>query len=152
MSLPGNDIDLRELVGLRFPDGEYTISDDANETLRWVVDAPPLRPGVAHPVFCHLATHVGKGVTFAQFAELVGSSNDAGFLFGGGSFSFSRSLEVGKRYLVRGGITAAESRVGARSGRFDVISTSLDLVDPDTDETVATSVEHYICPREDPPA
>jgi len=139
--------DPAHLIGLRFPDGEYTITEEENARLRDIVDGPELPPGVAHPVFCHLATHVGKGVTFAALAELVGSSNDAGFLFGGGSFSFGQRLEVGRRYVVRGGITAAESRIGARTGRFDVISTSLDLVDPETGDVVATSVEHYICPR-----
>jgi hypothetical protein len=144
--------DLDSLVGTQFPPGEYVITHDVDEAFRSAVNAPPGSPGRAHPTFCHLATHVGKGVTFAELAELVGSSNDAGFLFGGGSFTFHEQPRIGRRYLVRGGITAAEPRIGARTGRFDVITTSLDLVDPDTDAVVATSVEHYICPREEPSA
>jgi hypothetical protein len=140
-------VDLDALVGHRFPDGAYTITAEENEELRWIVDAPGLPPGVAHPTFCHLATHVGKGITFAEFAELVGSSHDAGFLFGGGSWDLAEPLRVGVRYRVEGGITAAEARVGKRTGRFDLITTELDLVDPDTGRRVATSIEHYVCPR-----
>lgn len=140
--------DLEALVGLRFPDGSYTITEEENDALRWIVDAPELPAGTAHPTWCHLATHVGKGVTFAEFADLVGSSYDAGFLFGGGSWELVEPLRLGVRYLVRGGITATEARLGKRSGRFDLITTELDLVDPDTGLRVATSVEHYVCPRE----
>lgn len=139
--------DPQSLVGIRFPDGSYTITEEANATLCRVVDAPPLPPGRAHPLFGHLATHVGKGVTFSEFAELVGSRFDAGFLFGGGSLVYAAPLEVGRPYLVRGGITAVESRVGRRTGPFDVITTELELVDAATGEVASTSVEHYICPR-----
>ncbi len=123
-------VDLAALVGLRFPEGAYEITVDQGRLFRWIVDGPDLPDGLAHPAFCHLATHVGKGVTFAEFAELVGSSFDAGFLFGGGSWEFVEPLRTGVRYVVRGGITAAESRVGHRTGRFDLITTELDLVDP----------------------
>jgi hypothetical protein len=146
---PLEPVDLSALVGLRFPDGEYEITTRENDRFRWIVDGVELAEGIAHPAFCHLATHIGKGVTFAEFAELVGSSFDAGFLFGGGSWEFVEPLMTGVRYVVRGGITAAESRVGRRTGRFDVITTELDLVHPATGARVATSVEHYICPRED---
>jgi hypothetical protein len=141
------EFDPQSLVGLRFPDGSYTITEEANAAFCRIVNAPELPPGRAHPLFGHLATHVGKGLTFAEFAELVGSRFDAGFLFGGGSLVYSRPLEVGRPYVVRGGITAVESRVGRRTGPFDVITTTLDLVDPETDEVVSTSVERYICPR-----
>jgi hypothetical protein len=144
-------IDVAALVGLRFPDGAYEITAEENSRFCWIVDGVELADGRAHPTFCHLATHVGKGVTFAEFAELVGSSFDAGFLFGGGSWEILEPLRTGVRYVVRGGITAAESRVGRRSGRFDLITTELDLVDPATGARVATSVEHYVCPREEAP-
>lgn len=147
-----NTIDLAALVGVQFAEGEYTVTSNVNGQFMSAVAAPPIVEGRAHPMFCHLATHVGKGIAFAQFAELVGSSNDAGFLFGGGSFTFHEQIEIGRRYLVRGGITAAEQRQGRRSGRFDVITTTLDLIDPETEKSVATSIEHYICPRETPPA
>jgi hypothetical protein len=135
------------LVGLRFPEGAYTITAEEDARLRRAVDAPAATDERAHPIFCQLATHVGKGVTFSEFAELVGSRFDAGFLFGGGSLVFAAPIEVGRRYLVRGGITAAESRVGKRTGPFDLITTELELVDEQSGEVVCTSLETYVCPR-----
>jgi hypothetical protein len=140
-------LDLRSLIGLRFPDGSYTITADENERLRAVVDAPELPRGLAHPIFGHLATHIGKGITFAELAELVGSRFDAGFLFGGGSLVFEEPLRTDTVYIVRGGITGVESRIGRRFGQFDVITTELDLVDAETGKRVSRSVEQYICPR-----
>jgi hypothetical protein len=139
--------DLQALVGTRFPDGEFTITPEEHERLRGAVDGIVPSGGTALPVWAHIATHVGKGVTFSEFAELIGSSFDAGFLFGGGAWDFVEPVRIGKRYLVRGGITGASSRVGRRTGPFDVVTTEIDLVDPDTGERVCTSIENYICPR-----
>lgn len=135
------------LIGLRFPDGEYTITAAANERLCRLVGAPALPDGEAHPVFGHLATHVGKGVTFAEFADIVGVPLDAGYLFGGGSLEFWEALRLDTRYLVRGGITNVVPRVGRKTGPFDVITTELDLVDAATGRRVSRSSESYIVPR-----
>jgi hypothetical protein len=138
------------LVGLRFPDGEYTITVAANDRLCRLVQAPPLGAGTAHPVWAHLATHVGKGVTFTEFAEIVGAPVDAGYLFGGGSFDFWEPIRLDTRYLVRGGIATVVSRVGRRTGRFDVITTELDLVDVEREARVSRCSESYIVPRRTP--
>ena len=135
------------LAGLRFPDGAYTITAAANERLCRLVGAPPLPAGAAHPVFGHLATHVGKGVTFAEFADIVGAPVDAGYLFGGGSLDFWEPLRLDTPYLVRGGITTVVPQVGRKTGAFDVITTELDLVDAATDRRVSRSRESYIVPR-----
>lgn len=138
------------LVGLRFPDGEYTITVAANDRLCRLVKAPPLAAGIAHPVWAHLATHVGKGVTFTEFAEIVGAPVDAGYLFGGGSFDFWKPIRLDRRYLVRGGIATVVSRVGRRTGRFDVITTELELVDVARETRVSRCSESYIVPRRTP--
>lgn len=135
------------LVGIRFPDGEYTITVAANDRLCRLVEAPPLPAGVAHPVWGHLATHVGKGVTFSEFAGLVGAPLDAGFLYGGGSLDFRESIRLDRRYLVRGGITSVVSHVGRRTGPFDVITTELDLAEPESEQWISRSCESYIVPR-----
>lgn len=135
------------LAGLRFTDGEYTITSAENARLCRLVKSPPLPEGVAHPVWCHLATHVGKSVSFPEFAELVGAPLDAGFLFGGGELEFSEPLRLDRRYVVRGGIETAESRVGRRTGRFDVITTLLELIDIEDERTVSRCREDWIVPR-----
>ena len=135
------------LVGHRFPDGEVTVTAAEDDRLRRAVEAPPRTGAGAHPSFCHIATHTGKGVTFTELAELVGSSFDAGFLFGNGSFVFHEPVRVDRPYAVRGGITGVESRLGRRTGPFDLITTELDLVDRETGAVVCTSSETYVCPR-----
>jgi hypothetical protein len=136
------------LVGLRFADGEYTITRAENARLCRLVKSPPLPEGIAHPVWCHLATHIGKSVSFPQFAELVGAPLDCGFLFGGGELHFSEPLRLDRRYVVRGGIETVESRVGRRTGRFDVITTLLELIDTEVQRTVSRCREDWIVPRE----
>lgn len=132
---------------MRFPDGEYTITVAANEQLCRLVKAPPLPAGIAHPVWAHMATHIGKGLTFAEFAEVVGAPIDAGFLFGGGSLEFVEPIRLERRYLVSGGIASVVSRVGRRTGPFDVITTELDLTDLERERRVSRSLESYIVPR-----
>lgn len=143
----GTEVDASSLVGLRFPDGEYTISVAANDRLCRLVQAPPLPAGTAHPVWAHLATHIGKGLTFTEFAEVVGAPVDAGYLFGGGSLEFWEPIRLQTRYLVRGGVDSVIPRVGRRTGRFDVITTQLDLVDRERGRRVSRSSESYIVPR-----
>ena len=137
------------LVGLRFADGEYTITRAENDRLCRLVKSPPLPDGIAHPVWCHLATHVGKSVSFPQFAELVGAPLDAGFLFGGGELEFAEPLRLERRYIVRGGIETVEPRMGRRTGRFDVITTLLELIDTEEERTVSSCREDWIVPREE---
>ena len=99
-------------------------------------------------MWAHLATHIGKGVTFAEFAEVVGAPIDAGFLFGGGSLEFVRADPASSAAtLVRGGIAVGGPAVGRRTGRFDVITTELELVDAEWQRRISRSVESYIVPR-----
>ena len=70
---------MSDLVGRAFPDGRYLVTPEENARLCALVDAPPLAEGCAHPIYAHLATHVGKGVTFTEYAEIVGAPLDAGY-------------------------------------------------------------------------
>jgi len=138
---------MSDLVGRRFPDGSYTVTPEENTRLCDLVDAPPLRDGYAHPIYAHLATHVGKGITFTEFTEIVGAPLDAGYLFAGGTLEWFEPILVGREYIVRGGITSVEHREGRRTGRFDVVTTTIDLIDTVTDHSVVRSIEGTIVPR-----
>jgi hypothetical protein len=135
------------LVGLRFTDGEYTVTTADNERLCRLVNAPALPDGTAHPVWCHMATHVGKSVSFPEFAKLVEAPVDAGFLFGGGDFEFIEPIRLDTRYIVRGGIDEVKEHVGRRSGSFDTVTTGLALIDAQDQHTVARCRETWIVPR-----
>ena len=64
-----------------------------------------------------LATHIGKGLTFTEFAEVVGAPIDAGYLFGGGSLEFWEPIRLGTRYRVCGGIVRRSLGWDAEPGR-----------------------------------
>jgi hypothetical protein len=136
-----------DLVGYRFPDGRYTISRDENARLCSLVGSPPLDGDAAHPAYGHLATHVGKGVTFTELIEMLGAPLDAGFLFAGGSLEYFEQIRVERPYVVRGGIGAIEARKGRQTGPFDIVTTELDLVDEVTGAIVCRSIESTIVPR-----
>jgi hypothetical protein len=142
---------MSDLVGYAFPDGSYTVTPEENARLCALVDAPPLTDGVAHPIYAHLATHIGKGVTFTEYAAIVGAPLDAGYLYAGGTLEWFEPILVGREYVVRGGITGVEHREGRRTGRFDVVTTTIDLIDSVTDRAVVRSVEGTIVPRREAP-
>ncbi len=135
------------LAGLRFPDGSYTVTSAANARLCRLVGSPPLHEGVAHPAWGHLATHIGKSVSFTRLAEILDAPLDAGFLFGGGTLEYADDIALERDYIVRGGIDSVEARVGRRTGSFDIVTTGLELVERDTGSAVSRSRESYIVPR-----
>ena len=140
-------LDRTSLVGFRFPDGRYTITAEANARLCRLVNAPPLPEGEAHPSYGHIATHVGKGVTFPEYIEILRAPLDAGFLYAGGSLEYVEPILVDRPYVVRGGIESVELRHGKRTGPFDIVTTVLELIDEQTGRTVCRSHESMIVPR-----
>src|SRR5204863_2892717 len=98
-------------------------------------------------IFAHLATHIGKGLTFAELVELLGARLDAGFLYGGGSLEYDEPILLERPYAVRGGIASVESRVGRRTGPFDLVTTELELVDDERGVRICRSLETYVVPR-----
>jgi hypothetical protein len=137
------------LVGHRFPDGAYTIDREEHTRLCEYVGAPPLPDDEAHPAYGHIATHVGKGVTFTEFIELLEAPLDAGFLFAGGSIEYLEPLRVERPYAVRGGISAIEPREGRKTGPFEIVTTQIELVDEETGRVVCRSTESTIVPRKE---
>lgn len=146
-----SESELAGLVGTTFPNGTFTLDAARNDAFIGAVQMSGstaiLAAGAAHPVFAHLATHVGKGVTLQQFVHMVGAELDSGMLFGEGELVWERPLEVGRTYLVVGGISAATRKRGERTGTFDAITTSIDLLDGE--QLVCTSRETFIFPRQE---
>lgn len=140
---------LEQLVGRTFPEGSFVL--DANRNAAFVgaihgdTAAFTLPPGVAHPMFAHLATHCGMGVTLQEFFDMADADMDSGVLFGEGILTYDRVLRVDTTYRVTGGVSRVERKVGRRTGTFDAITVELELFDGET--RVCSSEETYVFPR-----
>ena len=143
--------ELDSLVGMRFPEGRFTLDADRNDAFTSAAQTHEsgvtLPSGLAHPLFAHLATHCGMGLTIEEFFETAGAPMDSGALFGEGVLTYDRPIEVGKTYRVVGGIAEARRKEGAQTGTFDAITVSLELLDGQ--DRVCASQETYIFPRKE---
>ena len=141
--------ELEELAGHTFPDGSFNLDGARNTAFVGAIHGDEagisLPLDVAHPMFAHLATHCGMGVTLEEFFRMVGAEMDSGVLFGEGTLTFGTSLRVDTTYRVTGGISRVERKEGRRTGTFDAITVFLELFDGAA--RVCSSEETYIFPR-----
>ena len=146
--MPSPD-DITRFIGHRFPDGRYTVDPGKHALFLRAVDGLPSAAGRAHPIMHFIATHAGKGMTFAELMTLVGAPLDAGALFGEEDLEIIRPLAVGETVTVRGGIVGAARKSGAQTGSFDTLTTEVELVDA-AGQVACRSLETYIIPRKAP--
>lgn len=139
---------IEQFIGYQFPGGSYTIDPAKHALFLKAVDGIPSADGRAHPILHFIATHAGKGMTFDKLMELIGAPLDAGALFGQEDLEILRPLYVGETVTVRGGIADAKSKTGAKTGAFDTLTTSIELIDAGG-EIICRSLETYIIPRKE---
>lgn len=139
---------IEKYIGYSFPGGTYTIDPAKHALFLKAVDGVPSKDGRAHPILHFIATHAGKGMTFDGLMELIGAPLDAGALFGQEDLEILRPLHVGETVQVRGSIVDARSKTGARTGAFDTLTTSIELVDAEGN-VACRSLETYIIPRKE---
>jgi hypothetical protein len=137
---------ITRFIGHEFPTRDYTIDPAKHALFLEAVDGIPSAEGRAHPIMHFIATHAGKGMTFEQLMQLIEAPLDAGALFGQEDLEILRPLYVGETVTVRGGIVDAKSKFGSKTGSFDTVTTSVELVDKDGAVT-CRSLETYIIPR-----
>jgi hypothetical protein len=137
---------IERFIGTEFPESRYTIDPAKHALFLKAVDGIPSAEGRAHPIMHFIATHAGKSVSFAQLMVLIDAPIDAGALFGQEDLEIFRPLRVGETVTVRGGIVDAKSKSGAKTGAFDTVTTSIELVD-EAGEIACRSLETYIIPR-----
>lgn len=135
-------------IGYTFPGGTYTIDPAKHTLFLKAVDGIPSADGRAHPILHFIATHAGKGMTFDGLMAMIGAPLDAGALFGQEDLEILRPLRIGETVTVRGRIVDARSKSGAKTGAFDTLTTSIELVDADG-EVCCRSLETYIIPRKE---
>jgi hypothetical protein len=119
-------------------DYERVISHDA-------LDAPPLESPLLHPVWTILGALRGMGIDLADVFALVDATEE-GTLFGEAAFEQLRPLRSGVDYAVRGAVTDVVRREGRRAGLFDVLTLTLEIIQPDG-EPAAVVTQAFIIPR-----
>lgn len=138
---------LEQLVGTKFPGGEFTF---APWWVRLVNDcglAPPTDE-VGSPVFVFLAGTAAMGISWEQFWTAFGARESDGPLAGETDTEVHVALRLGATYRVSGRIVSAERKRGARTGVFDIVGYRLDL--RETGGRVAASCTSSILfPRRD---
>lgn len=139
-----------EILAMRVPDGSYEVTEERHAGLMQHIHAPEMfttkNGGAAHPIFAHISTNRGMGWDFPELLEHVGSSPDAGVVFGGGTFEFRELLTIGERYTIRARMQDVRRKQGRRIGTFDAITLALEVVAPSRAVPVRTT-ETYIVPR-----
>ncbi len=138
--------ELEALVGWRFPGGTYTVEPWRVWLTNDVIGAPQRTDGIAHPMFCYYAAMAGLGISIDEMFTLCGASADDGPMFGECDVQQLRPLEVGAAYTVRGEITSAVRKEGARTGVFDIVAFRLEVVAPDGRVSSVVS-NSFIFPR-----
>ena len=138
--------ELEALVGRQLPGGTYTVEPWRVWLANDVVGAPQRTDGIAHPMFCYYAAMAGMGLTIDEMFALCSASADDGPMFGECELQQLCPLEIGTTYTVRGEITSAVRKQGARTGTFDIVAFQLEVVAPDG-EVAGMVSNSFIYPR-----
>lgn len=115
------------VLGFSFPGGVVEIPPHQRHLSHLAARAPVLPPGLLHPMWVMVGGLRGMGVTIADLIRLMGSSEDAGVVFGEATIEQEEALHCGQEYQVTGRCTDVRRHAGRRSGSFDVLSFELDL-------------------------
>lgn len=145
MPIPTTD-ELESLVGRQFPGGTYTLDPWRVWLTNDVIGAPQRTDDIAHPMFCYYAAMAGLGISIDEMFTLCHASADDGPMFGECDIQQLRPLEVGATYTVRGEITSAIRKQGARTGTFDIVAFQLEVVAADGEVSSIVS-NSFIFPR-----
>lgn len=138
--------ELEALVGRQFPGGSYTIDPWRVWLTNDVIGAPQRTDDLAHPMFCYYAAMAGLGISIDEMFTLCYGSADDGPMFGECDIQQFRPLQVGATYSVRGEITSAVRKEGAKTGTFDIVAFRLEVVAHDGEVSSAVS-NSFIFPR-----
>ncbi len=142
--VPDED-DLARFIGTELPGGQFTFEPWWVHLVNDCAQAPP-EDGAASPVFVFLAGTAAMGVTWEQLWAMFGATEADGPMAGETSTNIHRPPQVGTTYTVRGRITDARRKRGARTGVFDVVEYRLDLHEPGG-EPAASSTNSILFPR-----
>lgn len=140
-----------KVVGQKLPGGTFEVA----EYERWLAHdamlAPPLPPGVLHPVWILLGVLRGMGVSIEELVAVADARPDDGVLFGETTLRQDRPLRTGVRYEVAGQVTGLARRTGRRAGTMDLLTFELSVAEPGG-ALAAVSSQTFVILRKGEPA
>jgi hypothetical protein len=136
--------EMRELVGVRFPGGTFTIESWENALLCEVMECEPLPDGLAHPVYLFHAPLAGVGFTYSEIFDLCRAESDEAIRAGEYDWTIHRPLRVGHTYRMSGEFIGVERKRGRRAGRMDVVTFRIDVHEADVESPVAWVINSWI--------
>lgn len=120
--------EIRDLVGHRFPGGNYTIAHWENFLLTECTGAEPLPDGLAHPVALFHMPILGANTSIAEMFALGQAESDFSIGIESYDWEFFKPLREEVEYRVEGSITEAD-RVTTEERTFDRIQFRFELFD-----------------------
>lgn len=132
-------VQMEELVGTRFPGGEYAVERWENVLLHDVVEFPPGRGGIVHPIGLFHVPLAACGWDYRKIFEICHAESDEAVRAGEYTWELFAPLRERVTYDVTGAFTAVERKRGRRGGVFDKVTFELELVDR-AEETLAARV------------
>lgn len=139
------EADLRKIVGMPLPGGEYTVTAHGNWLASDAVEGR--REGnTAHPLSVYLAAARGKGMTWDELFALCGATAADGPMFGEHETVLNRPIQVGETFAVTGRFVSAERKRGRRAGVIDIVAFEVGLTGFDG-TVAATSTNSIVFPR-----
>lgn len=147
--------DLDELraraVGHQLPGGAFEVAEYERWLSHDAMLAPPLPPGVLHPVWILLGVLRGMGVSIEELVAIADARPDDGVLFGETTLRQERPLRTGVRYAVAGQVTGLTRRTGRRAGTMDLLTFELSVSEPGG-ALAAVSAQTFVILRKGEPA
>jgi len=107
---------MADLVGHRFPGGEYRIEHWENFLLSEATGVAPLPDGLAHPVHLFHVPITGAGITIGDLFALAESSRALPVSIDYYDWVMHAPLREGETYRLEGGITAHDRKDGEDGG------------------------------------
>lgn len=132
------------IVGHRFPGGSYTIGHWENFLVHDALCASADGSGLAHPALLFHVPIAGVGVTIADVFALCEAESDEAVRAGSYVWEISRPLREEVLYRMEGGIVAVERKEGRRGGLMDLVTFSIDVIDPADGEVDATVTNTWV--------
>lgn len=124
----------------------YTITAEENRRVCRLSGTEPAVDGTAHPVFFYIATQIGMGMTVAGLCAACEFDVNVGPLIASTRVEFTRPLQVGLAYAIRGEIVSLTRKNSRKLGSMDLLEYQLSLHTLDEAKVLSTT-NTWVLPR-----